>query len=61
MVNSAKRTIICRKRNTGKFCVTRGKNKDVDGRLVVTSLEELHAKPKRKTLSKGMAIFESND
>ena len=30
-------------------------------RLVVTSLEELHAKPKRKTLSKAMAIFESND
>jgi len=30
-------------------------------RLVVSSLEELHAKPKRKTLSKGMAIFESND
>ena len=38
------------------------------GRLAVTSLEELHAKPKRKTpkpkrktLSKEMAIFESND
>ena len=31
------------------------------GRLAVTSLEELPAKPKRKTLSKGMAIFESND
>ena len=59
MVNSGKLTIICSKRNTGKFCVTRGKNKDVDGE--VTSLEELHAKPKRKTLSKGMSIFESND
>ena len=30
-------------------------------RLVFTSLEELTAKPKRKTLSKGMAIFEIND
>ena len=45
------------------FVSTEAKDEDLDRKttVVVTSPAELHVKPKRKTLSKGVANFEIKD
>ena len=53
-----KLTIIYSKSNIESFVSIEAKDKDLDREaIVVTSLAELHVKPKRKTRSKGVGQF----